>query len=82
VGAQPPPSFCNPQCISTLSNFIFFPASATSEFTAVTDVAIPGTISLGVKRPKREAVYSPQSGVETNNDGAIPPLPSYGVMLN
>jgi hypothetical protein len=31
--------------------------------------------SLGVKRPGRNADYSPPSSVEVNNGGATPPIP-------
>jgi hypothetical protein len=34
-----------------------------------------GGASLGVTRPGREADYSPPSGAEVKNVGAIPPLP-------
>jgi hypothetical protein len=34
-----------------------------------------GTLSLGVKRPGREADHSPTSTAEVNNGGAIHPLP-------
>jgi hypothetical protein len=36
---------------------------------------IPGALSLGVKRPGREADHSPPSSAEIKNGVAIPPLP-------
>jgi hypothetical protein len=36
---------------------------------------IVGALSLGVKRPVREADDSPPSSSEAKNDGAISPLP-------
>jgi hypothetical protein len=36
---------------------------------------VPGTISLGIKLPGREADYSPPASAEVKNGGAIPPLP-------
>jgi hypothetical protein len=42
---------------------------------------VPGALSLGVKRPGREAVHSPPSSAEVNNlRGAIPPLHQYVFM--
>jgi hypothetical protein len=35
---------------------------------------VPETLSLGIKRPGREAVHSPSSSAEVKNGGAIPPL--------
>jgi hypothetical protein len=44
---------------------------------------VPGDISPGLKRPKREADHSPPSSAEVKNGGATPPLPrSHGVVLN
>jgi len=38
----------------------------------------PGALSLGVKRPRREADHSPPSRAEVIRiRGAIPPLPQY-----
>jgi hypothetical protein len=34
-----------------------------------------GGLSLGVKRPEREADHSPPSSAQVKNDGATPPLP-------
>jgi hypothetical protein len=34
-----------------------------------------GALSPGVKRPRREANYSPPSSSEVKNDNSIPPLP-------
>jgi hypothetical protein len=36
---------------------------------------VPRALSLGVKRPAREAGYLPLSSAEIKNGGAIPPLP-------
>jgi hypothetical protein len=36
---------------------------------------VQGTLSLGVKRPKREADHSPSSSAEVKIRGAITPLP-------
>jgi hypothetical protein len=36
---------------------------------------VPGAFSLGVKRPGREADYSPPTSAEFKNGGAIPPIP-------
>jgi hypothetical protein len=41
---------------------------------------VPGAISLGVKRPGREADNSPPSSAEVKMRGAIPPLPKYAFM--
>jgi hypothetical protein len=35
---------------------------------------VPGALSPGVKRPGREADYSPPSSAEVKNGGAVPPL--------
>jgi hypothetical protein len=35
---------------------------------------VPEALSLGLKRPGREADHSPPRGVEAQNGGAIPPL--------
>jgi hypothetical protein len=45
---------------------------------------VPGTLSLGVKRPGREADLPPPSSADVKNCGAIPPLPKrlHGVVLN
>jgi hypothetical protein len=37
---------------------------------------VPGPLSLGVKRPEREANHSPPSSAEIKLRGAIPPLPN------
>jgi hypothetical protein len=36
---------------------------------------VPGSLSLGVKRPGREDEFLPQSSAEVKNAEAIPPLP-------
>jgi hypothetical protein len=36
---------------------------------------VPGALSPGVKRLRREADHSPPSSAEVKNGGAIPPLP-------
>jgi hypothetical protein len=41
---------------------------------------VPGALSLGVKRPGREADQSPVSSAEVRMRGAIPPLPEYVLM--
>jgi hypothetical protein len=38
---------------------------------------VPGSLSLGIKRPNREADHSPLSSAEVKMRGAIPPLPQY-----
>jgi hypothetical protein len=38
---------------------------------------VPGTLSLGVKRPGREAHHSPPSSAEVNNAWCYNPLPQY-----
>jgi hypothetical protein len=44
---------------------------------------VPGALSLGVKRPRREANHSPLSSTEVKNGGAIPPPQRlHGVVLN
>jgi hypothetical protein len=37
---------------------------------------VPAVLSLGVKRPGREADHSPPSSAEARMRGAIPPLPN------
>jgi hypothetical protein len=37
---------------------------------------VPGALSLGVKRPEREADHSPTSSAEVKNAWSYPPLPS------
>jgi hypothetical protein len=37
-------------------------------------VAVPGAVSVGVKREGLEAEHSPPSSAEVRNGGAIPPL--------
>jgi len=37
---------------------------------------VPGALSLGVKRPEREADHSPPSGPKSRMSGVIPPLPN------
>jgi hypothetical protein len=42
---------------------------------------VPGTLSLGVKRPGREVDHLPLSGAEVKiMRGALPPLPQYVFM--
>jgi hypothetical protein len=42
---------------------------------------VPGALSLGVKRPGREADHSPPSSGEVKRmSGAIPPFPQYAFM--
>jgi hypothetical protein len=43
---------------------------------------VPGTLSLGVKRPGHEADHSPPSSAQFKEcmHGAIPPLPQYAFM--
>jgi hypothetical protein len=41
---------------------------------------VPGALSPGVKRPRREIDHSPQSRVGVKIDGGIPPLPPYVFM--
>jgi hypothetical protein len=36
---------------------------------------VPGALSPGVKRQRRDADYSPPFSIEVKNVGAIPPLP-------
>jgi hypothetical protein len=36
---------------------------------------VPGAVSLGVKRPEREADHSPPSTAKIKKSGPIPPLP-------
>jgi hypothetical protein len=46
---------------------------------------IPGALSLGVKRPGREAEHSPPSSVEVNNTWSYtftPPIRRHGVLLS
>jgi hypothetical protein len=41
---------------------------------------VPGALSLGVKRPGREANQSPPSSAEVKYEWALPPLPLYPFM--
>jgi hypothetical protein len=41
---------------------------------------IPGDLSLGVKRPGREADYSPPSGAEVKNAWSYTSTPQYAFM--
>jgi hypothetical protein len=41
---------------------------------------VPGALSLGVRRPRREADHSPPSRPRSRMTGAIPPLPQYASM--
>jgi hypothetical protein len=41
-----------------------------------------GTFSPGLKRPAREADYSPPFNAEVKNGGAIPPLPHISSWLS
>jgi hypothetical protein len=46
---------------------------------------VPGILSLGVKRPVREADHWPPSSVEVNNSWSYtstPPIPLHGVVLS
>jgi hypothetical protein len=42
---------------------------------------VPGALSLGVKRPEREADHSPPSNAEVEESGAIPLIPQYAFMF-
>jgi hypothetical protein len=41
---------------------------------------LQGALSLGIKRPGREADYSPPFSAEVKNVWSIPPLPQYVFM--
>jgi hypothetical protein len=50
----------------------FFPSQHPDRFGALT---LPGVLSLGFKRPRREADHSPSPSTEVKKNVAIPPLP-------
>jgi hypothetical protein len=60
-----------------LGIFLFTTASRTAlEPTQPPIQWVPGALSLGVKRPGREADHSPPSSAEVKEYGDIPPLPN------
>jgi hypothetical protein len=61
--------------------FLFTTASRTAlELSQPRIQWVPGDLSLGVKRPGREADHSPPSNAEIKMSGTIPPLPQYALM--
>jgi hypothetical protein len=66
--------------------FLFNPASKPNVRPSKSRVKlVPCILSLGVKRPEREADYSPPSSVEVNNAWnytSTPPIRLHSVVFN
>jgi hypothetical protein len=63
-----------------LGIFLFTTASRTALGPTQPIPWVPGSLSLGVKLPGREADHSPQSSAKVKMRGAIFPLPKYAFM--
>jgi hypothetical protein len=65
-----------------LGIFLFTTASRTALGPTQNPIqGVPGTLSLGVKRPGREADHSPPSSAKVKMHGATPPFPQYAFMV-
>jgi hypothetical protein len=66
--------------------FLFTTASRTALGPTQPPIQwLPGALSLGVKRPRREADHSPSSNTEVNNVSSYtstPPIRLHGVVLS
>jgi len=69
-----------------LGIFLFTTVSRTAVGSTQPPIQrLPGALSLGVKRPGREADHSPPFSAEVNNTWSYiptPPIRLHGVMLN
>jgi hypothetical protein len=60
-----------------VGNFLFTTSSRPSLGPTQTPIQeVPGALSIGVKRPGREADHSPPFSAEVKMRGDIPPLPN------
>jgi hypothetical protein len=64
-----------PGSIPDIARFLFSPHCPERLRPTQPIQWVPGTISLGVKRPAIEADHSSPSSAEVENGGDIPPLP-------
>jgi hypothetical protein len=64
-----------------LGTFLFTTASRTALGPTQPPIQwVPGALSVGVKRPEREADHSPPSSAESRMRGDTPPFPKYVFM--